>query len=177
MVSTPQILDTVHAHLFNGQVWPDFSAIPSPAHPVLKMLPLQQGESLEVGPWKVSVTPVNHTVETVAYTLESATEAVIFIGDTGPTEKIWAEANAKSRLKGIFIETSLPNRMEELAVLTRHLTPRGLAGELAKLRHKEAEVYVFHVKLHHDEEIEKELRELPDGRRIHLLRDGQTIHL
>jgi cAMP phosphodiesterase len=177
LVSTPQILDTVHAHLFNGQIWPDFSAIPSPAHPVLKMLPIHQGESVKVGPWKVSVTPVNHTVETVAYTLESATEAVIFIGDTGPTEAIWAEANSRSRLKGIFIETSLPNRMEELAGLTRHLTPRGLAGELENLRHKEAEIYVFHVKLHHDEEIEQELRDLPDGRRIHLLRDGQTIHL
>ena len=67
--------------------------------------------------------------------------------------------------------------MEEMARLTGHLTPRGLAGELAKLRHKEAEVYVSHLKLRHDEEIEQELRDLPDGRRIHLLRDGQRIHL
>lgn len=177
LVSTPGILDTVHAHLFNGQIWPDFSDIPSPANPVLKMRPVHQGESIEVGPWKVSVTPVHHTVETVAYTLESDTETVIFIGDTGPTEQIWAEANKKSQLQGIFIETSFPNRMAEMARLTGHLTPRGLAGELAKLRHKEAGVYVSHLKLRHDEEIEQELRDLPDGRRIHLLRDGQRIHL
>jgi cAMP phosphodiesterase len=177
LVSTPQILDTVHAHLFNGHIWPDFSAIPSSANPVLKMLPIHRGEILDVGSWQVTATPVNHTVETMAYTLESDTEAVIFIGDTGPTEKIWEEANGKSQLKGIFIETSFPNRMEEMARLTGHLTPRGLAAELAKLRHKKAGVYVFHVKLHHDEEIETELRDLPDGRRIHLLRDGQRIHL
>ena len=90
LVGTPQILNTVHAHLFNGQIWPDFSAIPSPANPVLKMRPVHQGESLEVGSWQVSVTPVNHTVETVAYTMESKRETVIFIGDTGPTEQIWA---------------------------------------------------------------------------------------
>jgi cAMP phosphodiesterase len=177
LVSTPQILNEVHAHLFNGQIWPDFSAIPSPAHPVLKMLAIHHGTTIEVGPWRVSVTPVNHTVETVAYTLESDTEAIIFIGDTGPTETIWAEANEKSHLKGIFIETSFPNKMEELACLTGHLTPQGLAGELEKLRHKEAGVYVSHLKLHHDEEITKELQDLPDGRRIHLLRDGQRIHL
>lgn len=177
LVSSPQILDTVRTHLFNGEIWPDFSSIPSQDDPVLKMLPIHQGENLEVGPCQVSVTPVNHTVETVAYTLTSNTEAVIFIGDTGPTEEIWAEVNKKSQLKGIFIETSLPNRMEEMARLTGHLTPRGLAGELEKLRHKETGVYVFHVKLNHAEEIEKELRELPDARRIHLLRDGQRIHL
>jgi cAMP phosphodiesterase len=177
LVSSPQILDTVRTHLFNGQIWPDFSSIPSSANPVLKMLPIQHGELLCVGPWQVTATPVNHTVETVAYTLESDTETVIFIGDTGPTAAIWAEASEKSHLKAIFIETSLPNRLEELARLTRHLTPHGLAGELEKLHQEEAEVYVFHVKLHHDEEIEKELRDLPDSRRIHLLRDGQRIHL
>jgi len=180
LVSTPGILETVRTHLFNGEIWPDFFVIPSPENPVLKMLPIHAGENLAIGPWTVSITPVNHTVETVAYTLASPGETVIFIGDTGPTEAVWAEANQSDHLKGIFIETSFPNRMEEMASLTGHLTPRGLARELAKLRHKGAGVYVFHLKLHHDAEIAQELLDLQDlsnGFRIHVLHDGQRIHL
>ncbi len=177
LVSTPGILATVHAHLFNGEIWPDFFALPSPDKPVLKMLPIHAGENLVVGPWTVSITPVNHTVETVAFTMTSLGETVIFIGDTGPTEAVWTEANQTSHLKGIFIETSFPNRMEDMAGLTRHLTPRGLARELAKLHRQETEVYIFHRKLNHGEEIALELQDLSDGHRIHVLHDGQSIHL
>lgn len=177
LVSTPGILETVRTHLFNGSIWPDFAAIPAPDNPVLKMQPIHAGENLTIGPWAVSITPVNHTVETVAYTLAAPEETVMFIGDTGPTEAVWVAANGTNHLKGIFIETSFPNRMEDMAGLTCHLTPRGLARELEKLRHKETGVYVFHLKLHHDEEIAQELQELPDGHRIHILRDGQRVHL
>jgi len=175
LVSTPGILETVHNHLFNGQIWPDFSLIPSPANPVLRLQPIQAGEPLAAGSWMISATPVNHTVETVAYTAVSREGAVIFIGDTGPTEAIWQEANRCDNLKGIFIEVSFPNRMEELAALTRHLTPRTLSRELEKLRHKEAGVYVFHLKLQHDAEITRELLELPQKKKIHILRDGEKI--
>ncbi|MBN1546298.1 MAG: 3',5'-cyclic-nucleotide phosphodiesterase [Syntrophaceae bacterium] len=177
LVSTPRILNMVHEHLFNGEIWPDFFAIPSPEAPVLKMQPIMQGEALSIGSWCIKATPVHHTVETVAYTLSVETESVIFIGDTGPTEAIWAEANSISHLRAVFIETSLPNRLENLARITGHLTPRMLAGELEKLADHETGVYVFHVKLQHDEEIEMELRKLPGAERIHVLRDGQRILL
>ena len=177
LVSSPGILETIRLHLFNGLIWPDFFSIPSPADPVLKMLPIRSGEVLNIGPWRVTAIPVHHTVETVAFTLESNKESAIFIGDTRPTEAIWVQANEKTHLKSIFIETSLPNRLEETACMTGHLTPKSLARELEKLNHKDVPVYVFHVKLHHDEEIEKELHDLPDHGRIHVLHDGQRIHL
>ncbi|HPJ97140.1 MAG TPA: hypothetical protein PK022_07500, partial [Syntrophales bacterium] len=88
-----------------------------------------------------------------------------------------AEANQLNHLKGIFIETSFPNRMEDIAGLTRHLTPQGLARELEKLHQQETEVYIFHRKLNHDEEIAQELQDLSGGHRIHILHDGQSIHL
>jgi ribonuclease BN (tRNA processing enzyme) len=71
-------------------------------------------------------TPVHHTVETVAYTLATDRDTVIFIGDTGPTEAVWAEANVIPNLRAVFVETSLPNRQEDLAQVTCHLTPRML---------------------------------------------------
>jgi len=177
LISSPGILQAVRAHLFNGRIWPDFFSIPSVSDPVLKMLPVDAGDVLNIGSWRVTATPVNHTVETVAFALESDTESVVFIGDTGPTEAIWAHANEKKHLKSIFVETSLPNRLEELARVTCHLTPRGLAGELAKLNRKDIPIHVFHVKLHHGEEIARELQDLPGHNRISVLRDGQRIRL
>ena len=56
----------------------------------------------------MTATPVNHTVETVAYTLESNAETVIFIGDTGATEAIWAEANQKTILRPSLLKRLSP---------------------------------------------------------------------
>ena len=177
LIGTPRILETVHAHLFNGLVWPDFFAIPAANDPVLKMQPIQPCGILKLNSWYVKATPVHHTVETVAYTVSSTDEAVIFIGDTGPTEAVWNEANKVDQLRAVFVETSLPNRQEELARVTRHLTPRTLAGELDKMNNRDVPVYVFHVKMNYDEEIEQEIRNLPHAERIHVLRDDQRIHL
>lgn len=177
LVGSAGILETVHRHLFNGCVWPDFFTIPSRAAPILKMAPIKAGEYLQVGSLRIQAVPVHHTVETLAYTIASESDAVVFIGDTGPTDAVWDAANMLDYLRAVFIETSFPNRLSELARLTRHLTPFALAREIDKLTHQDAMIYAYHVKLHHDEEIEEELQALRQAGRIRLLHDGMRINV
>ena len=40
----PDTIAALRAHLFNGLIWPDFTAIPSTDHPLLAFVPLQVGE-------------------------------------------------------------------------------------------------------------------------------------
>ncbi len=76
---------------------------------------------------------VHHVIETVSYAVESKEGSILIVGDTGPTEEVWTVANNISNLKAIFIETSLPNSMKDVADMTGHLTPSGLEEELKKL--------------------------------------------
>ena len=131
------MIETLRAHIFNGAIWPDFSLIPSAEKPVIRFMTIRPGERMPLGHLNVTAIPVHHTVETVAYVVESETggrpTTAIFVGDTGPTEEIWRVAGRGEDIRAIFVETSLPEEMTDIAELSGHLTPAGLAGELKKL--------------------------------------------
>ena len=176
VISKKNILETIHTHLFNGDIWPDFTKIPDSDHPVLAFLPIESNKSITIDGFKISAVEVNHAVETVAYVVESKDGTVIFIGDTGPTDEIWSIANKTDNLKAIFVETSLPDKMQHVANVTGHLTPAALHEELEKLETLHTDVYLYHMKLMYRPFIKSELASL-EKKNMHILQDGQVIRI
>jgi cAMP phosphodiesterase len=172
--STPYIIDVLRTHLFNGIIWPDFSILPTPDNTVLKFMDIRPGEKIRLDSLDVTAILVHHVVETVGYAIESEEGSVLFIGDTGPTQEIWEVANRIKNLKAIFVETSLPNNMKEIADMTGHLTPGTLEQELKKLDSHNLDVYLYHMKIQHQESIQREIA-LIKSWSIHILQDGQII--
>jgi ribonuclease BN (tRNA processing enzyme) len=171
---TSRMIEAIRTHLFNGIIWPDFSTLPSPESPVLNFVEIRSGEKVRLGDLDVTAIPVHHVVETVGYAVESREGSVVFIGDTGPTEEIWEVANRTKNLKAVFIETSLPDDMREIADITGHLTPSTLRQELKKLKGAHPDIYLYHMKLQYQKAIQREIA-LIENRNIHMLRDGQII--
>lgn len=176
ILSTPSIIGAIQTYLFNDVIWPDFSSIPDVANPIVRFKALLPGETIRAGDLNVTVVRVNHVVETVGFVLESTRGSVIFIGDTGPTDEIWRVANRLEDLKAIFIETSLPDSMRDLAHASGHLTPSVLKEELMKLRNHRPDVYLYHMKIHLYESIRNEIAVLQDTS-LHILHDGQIIRI
>jgi len=180
VISMPRVINTLKRHIFNGAIWPDFSILPRAEKPVLQFEPIRSGEKMRVGHLRVTSIPVNHSVESVAYVIESgqgpATKTAIFVGDTGPTEKIWSVAGKGKNVRAIFVETSLPGEMAEMAEMTGHLTPAGLARELEKLYPLMPQIYLYHMKIQYCEAIRSEIERLKNGR-IQILQDGQVIRI
>jgi ribonuclease BN (tRNA processing enzyme) len=180
VVSTPQVIESLKAHIFNGTIWPDFSLIPCAEKPVLRFMTIRMGERIGRGHLNVTAIPVHHTVETVAYVVEAETDgrptSAIFVGDTGPTEEIWRVAGRGADIRAIFVETSLPEDMTDLAKLTGHLTPAGLARELEKLGAYHPQIYLYHMKTQYRREIQREIALLGNGN-VHVLQDGQVIRI
>ena len=109
--------------------------------------------------------------------VEAATGAVIFMGDTGPTdEQVWKIANGVKKLKAVFMETSLPDEMKDIADMTGHLTPASLSRELKKLDARETDIYLYHMKLQYHRFIKKGISRIKD-RTVHILEDGQIIRI
>ncbi|MBN1614229.1 MAG: 3',5'-cyclic-nucleotide phosphodiesterase [Deltaproteobacteria bacterium] len=176
VISTANIIDALKTCLFNDVIWPDFGSIPHPDRPILKFQVIEPGRKIKIEDLHVSVVRVHHIVETMAFIIESAKGSVIFLGDTGPTDEIWKVANDLGNLKAIFIETSLPNIMKDVADRTGHLTPSSLEEELKKLEAHKTDIYIYHMKRHHQKSIQEEIA-LIRNRSIRILEDGQVIRL
>jgi len=172
---TPYIIDALKTHLFNGIIWPDFSLLPNRENPVLKFISINPGEKIRLDNLDVTAVLVDHVVETVGYLVEWKDGAVAFIGDTGPTEAIWEAVNRTNHLKAIFIETSLPDDMTEIAEVTGHLTPSTLALELKKLNAHDPIIYPYHMKKRYQKSIQSEIA-LIENRNFRILQDGEHIH-
>lgn len=176
LVSTKGIIESIHRHLFNNIIWPDFSRIPDLRNPIVQFRIIRPGRKQKIGSLQVKAIDLHHVVETVGYVIESAGKAVIFLGDTGPTREAWQVAKKTSGLKAVFVETSLPDKLRDIASKTGHLTPLFLANELNKMSETKPDVYLYHMKPNYREIISKEVKAI-NSHKIHIIEDGQTIRI
>jgi ribonuclease BN (tRNA processing enzyme) len=158
---TKRVLAGVRRHLFNNDTWPDFSRIPNHMYPSVKFEEIEIEapftiDALPSGPLEVTAVEVNHIVPTTGLLLRQGRSSIIFTSDTGPTSRIWEVANATDDLAALITEVSFPNRMQDVADVSLHLTPKTLCAELEKLE-REVPVYLYHFKPPYIEEIRKEL--------------------
>lgn len=125
--------------LFHSELWADFTAIPKD-RPTFVPVGLPPGEERPVGELKVRTVLLKHTVDSAAFLIQRGDAAYLHLGDTGPSEAVWAEAGPllqAGQLRAVAVEVSLPAAQEKLAGLTGHLTRNSLLLELNKLTHAE----------------------------------------
>jgi ribonuclease BN (tRNA processing enzyme) len=126
----------VQKHIFNNQVWPDFIAISKTMPPFLRVCPLEREVPARVDGLKITPVQVNHLIPTLGFVVSDHESAVIFGGDSGPTERLWEIARQTQGLRAVFLEACFPNSMTRLAELSLHLTPQMFGREAAKIPRK-----------------------------------------
>jgi cAMP phosphodiesterase len=168
--SIAPVVDDLRAHCFNNHLWPDFTKLPTPEDPVLRLQTLREGEAVDFGDLTVVPVPVHHAVPASGFVLHDGTAGVVFSGDTGPTSELWKVAHEFRGIRAILVETAFPNRLAALANVSGHLTPALLEREMEKM--PDVPLWVYHIKPAHFEETAEELTRL--GSRIHLLEQDQT---
>ncbi len=161
-------------NLFNWDIWPDFTAIPSPEAPWLCYQEIEVGEVITLGGRQITVLPANHTVPAVGYLLDSGKANLVFTGDTGPNDALWSIVNEIENLKFLIIETAFSDKDRGLAELAKHLCPSMLGEELAKLT-LPAEVYITHLKPSEIELTMQEIEELTCAARPQLLHNNHVF--
>ncbi|MEW6379647.1 MAG: 3',5'-cyclic-nucleotide phosphodiesterase [bacterium] len=175
IISIQDVLDSLHRHVFNDQIWPDFTRLPGQhGQPVFRLQPLRPGLPCSIAEFEVISFPVRHTVPTAGYLIRDQETAILYSGDTGSLQDIIQAIRSAEKLKAAFIETSFPNRLKKLAEETGHLIPAALSTLLAELD-PQIQVWLFGMKPQYLEEIAKECQEFQDRARI--LRQGEILHL
>jgi ribonuclease BN (tRNA processing enzyme) len=158
--SIRQVLDGLRAYVFNDEVYPDFLALPDPQRSVFVCRSIETDKEHEFCGLRVTAVPVNHLVPTVGFLIRERDASMLYSGDTHDTDELWRLAAKDRNLKAAFIETSFPDEMQELARVSKHLTPALLARQLQKLGRPDVPVYVYHLKPRFREEIRRQLENL-----------------
>ena len=164
----PETAETLHSSYFNNYLWPDFTKIPTPQTPVMRIqvhepaTPFRvppagaaatkgrapkKPKALVAGEYEVRYVPVTHPVESMAMIIRGASGSILYTSDTGPTTKLWQAANGTEDLRGMFVELSFPNHMQALADVAGHFTPQTLDTEMKKIKRRdEIPLFVYHLK-------------------------------
>jgi Cft2 family RNA processing exonuclease len=139
------VLKILRDHVFNWQVWPDFTEIPTAEAPFLRFHPIRLGQKVRVGELTVTALPAEHTVPAVGYQLDSGAGSLVFSGDTTTNDRFWPAVNKIGNLRHLIIECAFSNREERLARLSKHMCPDLLAAELTKLE-RDCQIHITHLK-------------------------------
>jgi len=170
-------IDALRTHVFNGFIWPDFSRLPDEVKPVLRFVPIEVGQVLDFGGRQVEVLPAVHTVPAVGFALRdrhaSTSGAWVFSGDTGPNPALWARL-AQMPVGTLVIETAFGDDELELARISRHLCPRLLGEELARLE-PPTRVYITHIKPGEVDAVMSEIGAQASRHHIRALVAGQVM--
>lgn len=160
LYSSKAVLESLRQDLFNDRIWPNLERISSPESAFFQTHELMSERPVSVAGLTVTPIDVNHVVPTHGFLVqESSGKAVLFVSDSGPTDRIWEIANSTPGLQYVFLECSFPNSMEWLALKTKHLSPALFQREIAKLQRK-VQIVAVHIKTSFHDVVIQELREL-----------------
>jgi len=165
---------TLRQSVFNGKLWPDFTRIPTVRAPVMALRAFSTRRAFHAGGLRFQPVPVRHPVESVGFVVSDGRSSFAISGDTGPTTAFWKQVNASPGLKALLVELSFPNELQRLADMSGHLTPRSLAGELAKLDRADLPVLLYHLKPAYVPQLRREVAALglPN---VRILKVGDTF--
>jgi len=171
----PATLEALRAHLFNGQIWPDFTRLPTPEQPILRLCPFETGQVLTLGGRRIEVLPAEHTVPAVGFAVLAPAGAWVFTGDTGPNPALWARLR-DLKLAHLVIETAFSDDESAVAEVSGHLHPRAVVRELAQLD-QPAALHITHIKPGEMPAVMAEIARHAPQLRVQALQAGQRIDL
>jgi len=171
----PQTLELLRKHVFNWQIWPDFTVVPE-ENPFLRMEDLTPGSTWKDGERWIRSVSVNHTVPAVGYLIGNGPHCLALSGDTTVTNEFWEVINGSGNARYLVLETTFPDSQVELATLSKHMCPSMVQGELKKLKVR-PEIYITHMMPSDEEQIMSELRDRITGFELQQLEPNHVFEL
>ena len=164
-----QTLIDLKQYIFNNQIWPDFNQIDLLNHQfkAIMFIPIEEDEVKVIDNITIRAIKANHTIPTLGYVIN---EETIFSGDTYKNPILVKELQNKN-IKNLIIDVSFPSYLEELAKISKHLTPSSLKEFLQDVNRNDLNVYITHLKPQFKKEIKEELSKL----NVTILKKGDVI--
>ncbi len=129
--ATAPVKEALSTHLLNGDLYPEFLEKPQ-EKPTINFHEVKPYQKMQIEGYSILTLPVAHPGPSVGYQLTSAKgTALFYTGDTGSgLDSCWQYVSPEL----LVTEVTVPNRYEDFARESRHLTPRLLREELASFQ-------------------------------------------
>ena len=141
-----EVIDVLREHIFNWKVYPDFAELENDFGPVLEYDCFEPGVPFDVAGLKVTAIPVNHKVPSFGFLLTKHDVTIALTGDTAEMIDFWPQVNRARGLSALLIECAFPNKLNDLAVVSHHLTPERLGKELEMFESGNCPIYAINLK-------------------------------
>lgn len=161
-----EVIRLLRTHLFNDQIWPDFTQIPTSEQPFMRFETMPD-HGADIDGYTFRPLPAEHGIPACGYRVESGGSALAFSGDTGDCASFWDAVAGDAQLKAVVVECSYPIAMTGMAALSMHLHSGEVAVRLGSLPSRVTGV-VVHRKPGLEQVIAQELSAALPGRDIRL---------
>ena len=175
-----ETLDVLKKHSFNDVIWPDFTKIKllNKNEFSLILKPIKYNEIIKIHNYSIKAIKANHIAGSCGFVIIKNHQGFIISGDTYVNPDIWEEINSNDDIKSLIIECSYPDKLQELAQITKHLTPELIANGLETIKRKNLSVFYYHLKPSYKKELLKDIKKNKllnyNGK---ILNEGDVIHI
>ncbi len=174
---TTETASALRQFLVNQILWPEIEKVVINGVQMIEFNLIRPFEKFSADGYEFTPLPVHHAVPTVGFCLHGKEHELIFFSDIiSADQEVWDWIKGRDKLKYFVIESAFPNSMEEIAHISKHLTP-GMLKELCSPLRPDIEIYATHIKPVYYDTIVKELSELKDFREVKVLKEGDVFKL
>lgn len=171
-------IKALRKHFFNNLIWPDFSKIALVNSNDMAM----SYHEIEVKiPYKLDATTTleafrtDHTVPSCGYVIQKNNSMVLITADTHDISSAIELIESRKEITAVVLECSFPSNMEQLAIESKHLTPKLLFKKLEGIKRDDFKLYINHIKPSFIDIITKEIAEYCGKWEANILKDEEII--
>ena len=176
-----QTLEILKTHLVDGLIYPNFT---KKNHflkiPVLKLIKIKPNIPIKFENYEIKPIPVEHLVISNGFEIKSDDGNNIFIsGDSGPgLSQVWKNINPEL----MIIDLTFPNKLEQIAVDSKHLCPNLLKKELISfydINNYYPNIILTHLNPKFEDEIREEILKISEdlGVNFDFASEGKEIKI
>ncbi|RXJ85324.1 HD domain-containing phosphohydrolase [Arcobacter cloacae] len=175
-----ETIEVLKTYSFNNVIWPDFTKIKllNSDENSLVLKKIKLNENINIGEYQIKPIEANHIAGSCGFVITKNHQSFIISGDTYTNPIIWEEINNNKTIKCLIIECSFPDKFDELARVSKHLTPNLIAKELKNLKRKDISIFFYHLKPNYEKELLKDIKKHKllnyKGK---ILKEGDVIHI
>ena len=179
IIGLPQTLKAIKENFLNNAIWPDFSKIPLVRTDAMavKYMEIELGKVYGLGNGEfIEAFETDHTVASCGYIYTKDASSVLITADTLDMTNVFEIIESRKDINSVVFECSFPSSLEDLAISSKHLTPKLLFEAMDNLKRDNFSFFINHIKPAYIEIIKNEIENMRGKWEPNILKDEDIIN-
>jgi len=179
IVALPKTIKALQENFLNDTIWPDFSKIPlfNSNEMVVKYREISENRVYRLSSNEtIEAFLTDHTIDSCGYIYTYKDKSIVIATDTYSLENIVHLLQKRETLKDLILECSFPNSMQNIAEVSKHLTPELLFRQLDNCTRDDFRLHINHIKPSYREKIMQEIEENRGEREVFFIKNKEILY-